>query len=163
MRKTLWVLLTLLLALSVHELPAASSRDKVYLLKKKQDEKCRLSMMRIYEHLKAYHAKKKAFPKLNNYSGLKELVKNGALPGDFVCDAYRGKKNKKLKDMTEKTNPFLYFGGINYAEAQRVCPNIPLLCDKPNSRHLNVQLEILRFMRLKSTLMILPSANSTFK
>ena len=141
MKRFILLGLTAVLTFSIQTASAAvSSRDKVYFLKKKQNEKCRLNLALLYERLKAYATQHGELPKLNNYSGLRKLVENGAPVTEFACESYRGKKAKKINEMQEKTSPCLYFGGINFSQAQKTCPTIPLLCDKPDSRHLNVLL-----------------------
>ena len=141
MKRSLMVLLIVCAALSAWDLSALSNRRKLYEQRQRQQDDCRRSLRSLYNFFQNYaNAHQGKLPAANNFAGLKELIRQGASELNFRCPDFDGKKVKSVIDLTEKRMPFLYFGGANLFLAQQHCPKLPLACDKPGTRHLNVLL-----------------------
>ena len=101
--------------------------------------KCKTSLKNLYSCLKLYAADHEgAFPGKDNAEGLKRLFQSGATLRDMECQAYSVKSVKKIEDFREVHSPYIYFGGANYPAALKSYPKLPVICDKPGSRHLYV-------------------------
>ena len=127
-----------------------SRRNQMLMLRAKQDE-CSSNLKNFYSSLKLYAALNQGnLPEKNNFAGLNELTRHGITYSEFYCKNYRGKKykykakeskkNKERRKFTEANSPYIYFGGINLNDAVNSTPKLVIMCDKPNSRHLNVLL-----------------------
>ena len=121
---------------------AITNAQKMQMHKERQKSKnqdCENSLYKLNSILRTYAAKNKGFlPNKNNFAGLKSLIAYGAKIEHFSCKAARTKKAKDLTRLSEESNPYLYFGGINLTQAAKSCPKLVVICDKPGSRHLNV-------------------------
>ena len=103
---------------------------------------CRASLSGLYNCLQLYPRDRKGrLPQKDNAPGLRELLKNGATVNDFICVPYKGRTMKKLEDFSEERLPYLYFGGANIQPQQlKESPKRVLLCDKPETKHINALL-----------------------
>ena len=123
------------------DLYAKSSKERLYRLKQKQQDSCKDNLSNFYRALNVYAANNNSkLPAGNNLAGFKKALGSDILPADFTCKAFRGKKIKKIEDLSEDTNPYLYFGGFNLKQLLSSAPKTLLMCDKPDSRHFTVLL-----------------------
>ena len=137
------VLITVLaLTFTVTDVMAISNAQKIKMQKDRQKSKnqgCENSLYKLHSILRTYAEKNKGYlPSRNNFAGLKSLIAYGAEIEHFSCKAARTKKAKDISKLSEESNPYLYFGGVNLTQAARSCPKLVIICDKPGSRHLNV-------------------------
>ena len=110
-----------------------------YVYGKLEAQQCLENQLKLYRCLCAYAAKHDGMlPAGSNVEGLRQLVPYGADQAMFQCAASRAKRIKKNAELREENNPFLYFGGMNLDTMRKTAPNVPLLADKPGSRHLNI-------------------------
>ena len=117
------------------ELAASSSRKDIYMRRQEKISDCKQHLQNINGFLTTYAKNNQGkYPADNNFAGLKNLLKLGLSHTVFYCENYRGKKTKKLEDLNEETNPYLYFGGFDSKTVEK-CPAVVLVCSKPNSRH----------------------------
>ena len=129
----------LLLAAMPWELAASNSRSRSDRQSAGELGKCKVSLKNLYACLKLYAADHEgALPGKDNAEGLKRLFKSGATLRDMECQGYDGRTVKKIEDFREANSPYIYFGGANYPAALKSYPKLPLICDKPGSRHLYV-------------------------
>lgn len=141
MKKLCLSLTAALLVCGSMQLMARSSeaRSRSYRMSVEEHGRCQTSLKNLYVCLKLYAADHKGeFPRQDNAAGLEKLFKSGALLRDFVCQSYKGRSMKKIEDFNEATSPYLYFGGAGISGSTRVYAKMPLICDKPGTRHLNV-------------------------
>lgn len=123
------------------DLYARNTKEKFYMLKQKQQEDCQGNLSNFYRYLRVYAANNNNnLPSGNNYAGLRKIPAEDILVTDFNCKAFRGKKVKKVEDLREAVNPYLYFGGFNLTTLLKTAPKTVLMCDKPDSRHFTVLL-----------------------
>lgn len=112
---------------------------KVYMYSQLEGKECLDNQIKLYRCLCAYAVKNKGMlPKGNNFDGLRQLGAYGADHTMFHCSGSRAKRVKKNAEVREENSPFLYFGGMNLDTMRKTAPNVPLLADKPGSRHLNI-------------------------
>lgn len=122
-------------------LNASDSKRDLYRRNRIRDNACQNNLQTFYSMLKFYADQhKNQLPAGNNLEGLRALFEYSPALKIFSCDAARAKKAKRPKDLDEKSLAYIYFGGVNLANALRICPKLVLMCDKPDSRHLNVLL-----------------------
>ena len=115
---------------------ASSSRRDIVLDRKKQNDRCRNNLTVLYGRLSSYATKNEgALPNANNAAGLLKVVNANTDYKHFLCNASRLKKIRHSKDLTAENIPYIYFGGINLTSALKRCPQIPLVADRPDSRH----------------------------
>ena len=96
------------------ELAASSSRKDIYMRRQEKTSDCKQHLQNINGFLTTYAKNNQGkYPADNNFAGLKNLLKLGLSHTVFYCENYRGKKTKKLEDLNEETNPYLYFGGFD--------------------------------------------------
>ena len=107
---------------------AITNAQKMQMHKERQKSKnqdCENSLYKLNSILRTYAAKNKGFlPNKNNFAGLKSLIAYGAKIEHFSCKAARTKKAKDLTRLSEESNPYLYFGGINLTQAAKSCPKL---------------------------------------
>lgn len=134
-KKWLVLLAALLTGQAVFTDLAAADRKTLYMRQKKQETVCLQNLQNLYNYLNLYAKNNQgAYPAGNNFAGLKKLFALGIAPTNFYCEDYRGKKTKKLADLNETTNPYLYFGNFDRKLIES-CPKVVLICSKPASRH----------------------------
>ncbi len=110
-----------------------------YALAELESEGCTKNLAAFNTFLRVYARSHNGnLPAGNNFAGLKELGASGANYMNFACAGAKSKKARSNAELSEANNPFVYFGGMNLERAARVSPNIPLMCDKPGGKHLNV-------------------------
>ena len=118
---------------------AANSRSRSDKLSIDEIGKCKVSLKNLYSCLKVYAADHEgALPGKDNAEGLKRLFNSGATLRDMECQSFNGRSAKKIEDFREVNSPYIYFGGANLPAALQSFPKLPLICDKPGSRHLHV-------------------------
>ena len=145
--------------LGAASIACGSDRTKYYRYMRTQKEHCTRNLSGLYGFLKFYaennHGK---LPAADNGAGLVLLAQHGAAPELFNCEAAKGKKIKKSSDLKAENIPFIYFGNANLFQVLKKCPQMILICDRPDSRHCNVLLadgttfelnEKIRLLKLK--------------
>ena len=139
MRKNVIFLFLAMLLVNISSLCANEKLDKKtlgYLTKNDNREHCKDNLKQFYSKLQSYAKKHNgSLPKKHNIAGLSLLEME---PRYFACTESKAKKYKDKKEFTEENSPFVYFGGINLDRAEKDYPKLILMCDKPDSRHLNV-------------------------
>ncbi len=141
MKKIFWMLLAVSIFAGALELQGNTSRRKRAQLEEKNKDLCMSNLKSFYASLKLYAATNNGvMPGKNNFAGLQMLLKHGITSKEFSCKAYRGKKLREKNTLSEAFSPYIYFGGINLAQAIKKCPKLVIMCDKPGSRHVTVLL-----------------------
>lgn len=140
MKATLWFPAVMLALLAG---PAGFAGDSsarlAYGLYQVETEACQKNLIALNAFLRAYARDHQGMlPEGNNFAGLRNLGGYGADFTHFVCRGSKFKKARDNRELSEDRNPFFYFGGMNLEAAAKTSPNIPLLCDKPGGRHMNI-------------------------
>ena len=137
MSKLLMILLVgTVCASTLTPLFASSSRRDIILERKQRDDRCRNNLTLLYGRLSSYATKNKGvLPNANNAAGLLQVIDVDKDYKYFHCNASRLKKIRHAKDLKAENIPYIYFGGINLTSALKRCPQIPLVADRPDSRH----------------------------
>ena len=118
---------------------ADRAMQNAYMYSKMETQDCLENQLKLYRCLCEYAAKHGGMlPTGGNFEGLRQLAAYGADFTMFHCSGSKARRVKKNGELREENNPFFYFGGMNLDEARKKAPNIPLLMDKPGSRHWNI-------------------------
>lgn len=108
---------------------------------KREGNKCRNNLTMIYSAMSNYAEKHNGkLPQQRNAAGLAELLQYDLPITALYCQSSKGKKIKKINDLTPRNISYVYLNGINLKAAASKLPNLPLVFDRPDSRHSNVLL-----------------------
>ena len=114
----------------------AESKKDYVMRTKREGNKCRDNMAMIYNALSTYAEKHDGkLPARRNAAGLAELLQYDLPITALHCQAGKSKKIKKREEISARTVSYVYLNGINLKAAAAKLPNLPLVFDRPDSRH----------------------------